>query len=225
MDVSLNAALRTITGCLRPTQVEQLPVQAEIAPPVLRREAATLVLGRRACFHDHLLHDVVENSTQRKKLKSRRPLTHHAQQLVSSVPPQETVKHWTHARWTESWAFTTTRLHKFIPTPSNSRQGVGLSRRACTWLNRLRSGVGRFGANMLRCPDCPRTTAVTVVLNKWQTTSPVDAAPSTDHLRGSMASLFWTTRREHGSRTMLWIYEWCVMAHARRRNQSHWQLL
>ena len=116
VDVSLNAALRTITGCLRPTQVDQFRVLAEIAPPVLRREAATLVLGRRACQHDHLLHDVIKHSTHRKRLKSRRPLTHHAQQLVSSVPPQETVKHWTQARWAESWASTTTRLHKFMPT-------------------------------------------------------------------------------------------------------------
>ena len=59
MDVGLNASLRTITGCLRPTQVDQLPVLAEIAPPALRREAATMVLGRRACQHDHLLHDAV----------------------------------------------------------------------------------------------------------------------------------------------------------------------
>ena len=87
MDVSLNAAIRTITGCLRPTQIEQLPVLAEIVPPALKREAATLVLGRRACQHDNLLHDVVENSNHRKRLKSRRPLTHHAQQLVVSVPP------------------------------------------------------------------------------------------------------------------------------------------
>ena len=50
----------------------------------------------------------------------------------------------------DRWASTTTRLHKFIPTPSNSGQGVGLSRRAWTRLNRLRTGVGRFGANMLR---------------------------------------------------------------------------
>ena len=34
-------------------------------------------------------------------------------------------------------------------------------------------------------------------------------------------TLFWTTRREHGSRTMLWTYEWCVMAHARRRHLVH----
>ena len=78
VDVSLNVALRTPTGCLRPTQVDQLPVQAENAPPTLRREAATLVLGRRAFQHDHLLHRVMENSTHRKRLNSRRPPTHHA---------------------------------------------------------------------------------------------------------------------------------------------------
>ena len=66
--------------------------------------------------------------------------------------------------------------------------------------------------------DCPRTTVVTVVSNKRQTTSPVYATLSTDRLRGSMASLVWMMRREHGSRTMLWTYEWCVMAHARRRS-------
>ena len=154
VDIGLNASLRTITGCLHPTQVDQLPV---LAPPALRREAATLVLGRRACQNDHLLHDVMENSTHRKRLKSRRPLTHHAHQRVSSVPPQETVKHWTQTRW----ASTTTRLHRYMPTPSNSGQGVGLSRRAWTRLNRLRTGVGRFRANMLRwglstsdCCDC-----------------------------------------------------------------------
>ena len=35
------------------------------------------------------------------------------------------------------WASTTTRLHKFVLTPSNGRQGVGLSRRAWTLLNWL----------------------------------------------------------------------------------------
>ena len=161
VDVGINASLRTMTGCLRPTQVDQLPVIAEIAPPTLMREAATLVLGRRECQHDHLLHDAMEKSTHRKRHKSRRPLTHHAHQLVASVPPQETVKHWTQTRWTESWASTTTRLHRYMPTPSNSGQGVGLSRRAWTRLNRLRTGGGRFGANMLRwglstsdCSDC-----------------------------------------------------------------------
>ena len=51
------------------------------------------------------------------------------------------------------------------------------------------------------------------------TLSQSNVAPSTDHLRGSMASLFWTMRREHGPRTVLWTYEWCAMAHARRSAQ------
>ena len=80
--------------------------------------------------------------------------THNAQQLVSSVTPQQTVKHWTQTRWAESWAFTTTRLHRYMPTPSNSGQGVGLSRRAWTRLNRLPTGVGRFGANILHWGLC-----------------------------------------------------------------------
>ncbi len=125
VDVSLNASLRTITGCLRPTQVDQLPVLAEIAPPALRQEAATLVLGQLACQHDHLLHRVMENSTHRKRLKSRRPLTHHAQQLVSSVHPQETVTHLTQARWTESWASTTKRLPQIHAHTINEWTGCG----------------------------------------------------------------------------------------------------
>ena len=46
------------------------------------------------------------------------------------------------------WASNTMRLHQFMPTPSNSGQSVGLSRRAWTRLNGLRAGG--FGANMLR---------------------------------------------------------------------------
>ena len=64
--------LRTSTLALVYAPAEycaQLPVLAEIAPPALRLEAATLVLSRRACQHDHLLHDAMENFTHRKRLK------------------------------------------------------------------------------------------------------------------------------------------------------------
>ena len=67
----------------------------------------------------------------------------------------------TQARWGESWASTTTRLHNFMPTPSNSGQGVGLSRRAWTRLNRLRTEVGRVGA--CYAGAWPRTISITVV--------------------------------------------------------------
>ena len=116
------------------------------------RETPILVLGRRSSQHNRLLHDVMEmRPTERDSSHAALSITDHAHQLVSSVPPQETVKHWTHARWAESWASTTTRLHKFIHAHTIKRRtGVGLSRRTWTRLNRLRTGVGRFGANVLR---------------------------------------------------------------------------
>ena len=43
VDVGLNTSVRTISGLLRTTLVDQLQVIDEIAPPALRREAATLV--------------------------------------------------------------------------------------------------------------------------------------------------------------------------------------
>ena len=147
MDVGLNASLRTITGCLRSTRVDQLPVLAESAPPALRWEAATLVLGRRACQHDHLIHDAMANATHRKRLKSHCPLTHHAHQLVSSVPPQETVKHWTQTRWAESWASTTTRLHNHT---IKQRTRCGPIPTSLDPTKQVTDWVGRFCANMLR---------------------------------------------------------------------------
>ena len=52
--------------------------------------------------------------------------------------------------------------------------------------------------------DCPLVTVVSVVPNKRQNTSLVDAVPSTARLRGSKDSLTWTLRRGHGSRTVPW---------------------
>ena len=115
------------------------------------------------------------------------------------------------------WASTTMRLHKFMPTPSNSGQGVCLSRRAWTRLNRLRTGVGRFGAKMLRCG---LTSSDTCICGAEQTA---------DHITSGRCPLYHPSegmnglieldiiRRGHGSRTVLCTYEWCVMAHARRR--------
>ena len=41
VDSQLNSTMRQITGCLRPTETQWLPVLANIAPPDLRRKAST----------------------------------------------------------------------------------------------------------------------------------------------------------------------------------------
>jgi len=55
-DPSINDSLRYVTGCLRPTPADNLPILAGIQPAELRRNGATLSLARRAMEPGHLLH-------------------------------------------------------------------------------------------------------------------------------------------------------------------------
>ena len=73
---ALNSAMLTVSGCLRPTPVNQLPILSGIAPPALRREAAALVLSRKAkTREDHLLHRIATEKPPHARLKSRRPFS------------------------------------------------------------------------------------------------------------------------------------------------------
>jgi len=48
IDLTINDALRIVTGCLRPTPADNLPILAGIETAELRRSGATLSLARRA---------------------------------------------------------------------------------------------------------------------------------------------------------------------------------
>jgi len=56
IDPAINKVLRIVTGCLRPTPADNLPILADIQPTELRRNGATLSLARRAMKPGHLLH-------------------------------------------------------------------------------------------------------------------------------------------------------------------------
>ena len=58
IDSVLDDALCIVTGCLRPTTTDYLPILAGIQPAELRRRAATLSLANRATLNpDHILHE------------------------------------------------------------------------------------------------------------------------------------------------------------------------
>jgi len=73
---TINDALRNVTGCLRPTPADNLPILAGIQPAELRRIGATLSLARRAMEPGHLLHSTLTCpwSATARRLKSRQPL-------------------------------------------------------------------------------------------------------------------------------------------------------
>ena len=77
IDSVLNDTLRIVTGCLRPTPTDYLPVFPGIQPAELRRLGATLSLAYRGSLDpDHILHELLAGSPDghRERLKCRRPL-------------------------------------------------------------------------------------------------------------------------------------------------------
>ena len=150
VDVAINSSLRTISGCLKPTPVFQLPVLAGIAPAGLRRKAATLALARKAVKHDwHILHDTTKNEVPPCRLKSRKPYNKKAQEMLSVIPEDRSKDAWISATWKQELeASGPTRVHRHVPDPGEGVNGEELSRKHWTTLNRLRTGVGRYKASM-----------------------------------------------------------------------------
>jgi len=85
IDPAINDALRFVTGCLRPTPADNLPILAGIQPAELRRSGTTLSLGRPTMEPGHLLHSALTrpSSAVARRLKWRRPFVPAAQQLIS----------------------------------------------------------------------------------------------------------------------------------------------
>jgi len=86
IDPVINDALRMVTGCLRPTRADNLPILTGIQPAELRRNGATLSLTRRAMEPGHVLHSALTrpSSADARRLKSRHPFVPAAQLISSS---------------------------------------------------------------------------------------------------------------------------------------------
>ena len=88
IDSVLNDALRIVTGCLRPTPTDHLPVLSGIQPTELRRMGATLSLTYRGSLDpDHILHGLLSGSsdTGQVRLRSRRPFVPAARNLLDNL--------------------------------------------------------------------------------------------------------------------------------------------
>ena len=99
LDSILNDALCIVTGCLRPTPVDNLPVLARIQPAELRRLGATLSLANRAIHDpDQVLHGhlVGQQNAHLARLRSRRSFVSAAWKLSDSLSKLDIcVKQWT----------------------------------------------------------------------------------------------------------------------------------
>ena len=148
----LNDALRIVTGCLRPTPTNQLPVLSGIQPAELRRMRATLSLAHRGSLdHDHILYGLLSGSsdTRQVRLRSRRPFVPGARNLLDNlarldIRASESINH----KWKTDYCEGASRLRVFVPGTGARPVGMGLPRAAWVKRNRLRISVGRFHSSM-----------------------------------------------------------------------------
>ena len=148
----LNDALRIVTGCLRPTPMDHLPVLSGIQPAELRRMEATLSLAHRGSLDsDHILHGLLSGSsdTRQVRLRSTRPFVPGARNLLDNFARLGIcASEWTNHKWNAEYCKNVSGLRVFVPETGARPVGMGLPRAAWVNLNRLRTGVGRFHLSM-----------------------------------------------------------------------------
>ena len=152
IDSVLNDALRIVTGCLRPTPTDHLPVLSGIQSAELRRMGATLSLAHRGSLDpDHILYGLLSGSsnTRQVRLRSRRPFVPGARNLLDNLARLGIrISEWKNHKWKTEYCEGASRLRAFVPETGARLVGMGLPRAAWVKLNRLRTGVGRFHSSM-----------------------------------------------------------------------------
>ena len=133
VDPVLNDACRTITGCLQPTNVENLYLLAGIAPPAVRR-SVTAQREREKQVNDNR-HPLHGHNLPRKRLKSRNSFIHATDELIQSPS----------TRRLEQWSQHLQSVPHRLPQTPSECLASGASGTLTEWrcLNRLRTKMGR----------------------------------------------------------------------------------
>ena len=152
IDSVLIDALCIVTGCLRPTPTDHLPVLSGIQPAELRRMGATLSLADHGSLDpDHIFYGLLSGSSdiRQVKLRSRRPFVPAARNLLDNLDRLGIrASKWTNHKWKTEYCENVSRLRVFVPETGARLVEMGLSRAAWVKLNRLWTGVGRFHLSM-----------------------------------------------------------------------------
>jgi hypothetical protein len=138
VDIQLNSTMRTISGALKPTQCQWLPVLANIEPPHLRRDAATLREWSKANNNTSLLNAALRDIPP-ERLKSRKPFWSRARKLEDSDFTAGQA-------WRDEWGRMDTRNKSLITDPTKRLDGFELKRREWVRLNRIRTDCSRSAA-------------------------------------------------------------------------------
>jgi hypothetical protein len=124
--------MRIISGCVRSTKVQWLPVLSNIAPPEIRRYAATKKILEQIKNSTHLpVHNDIYDAPF-KRLKSRHPIW--SIESTTDVPED---------LWKKIWRDENV-VNGLVNDPTQRVPGFELPRAMWTALNRIRTEQGKF---------------------------------------------------------------------------------
>lgn len=135
VDTQLHETMRIVSGTIKSTPLQWLPVLANIPPPVIRRKTA-LSKEWQKCCSNKLLPVHRDCSSGVARLKSRKPPWKLGQQLIDDGFNSNDA-------WRKEWATSNPDSLHLITDPSERPPGFDLSRRDWTVLNRIRTNHGR----------------------------------------------------------------------------------
>lgn len=136
VDVSLNEAVRIVTGTMKPTPLHKIYPIVGIAPPDVRRQvAAETERGKQINDTRHTLH---QYEPQLRRLKSRKSFMASTQE-IPTTPEARRID-----LWKQKVPISDFELQEKIS------KGENLPYPTWKTINRLRTGVGRCKLNMLK---------------------------------------------------------------------------
>ena len=134
IDSVLNDALRIVSGCLRPTPTDHLPVLSGIQPAELRRMGVTLSLAHCGSLDpNHILYGLLNGSsdTRQVRLRSRRSFVPAARNRLDNLARLGTrASEWTNHKWKTEYCKGASELRAFVPETGTRPVGMGLPRAA-----------------------------------------------------------------------------------------------
>ena len=162
VDPVLSDACRAITGCLQPTNVENLYLLAGIAPPAVRR-SVTALRERQKQVNDNR-HPLHGHNAPRKRLESRNSFIHATDELIQS----------TSTRRLEQWSQHLHSVPHRLPQTPSECLASGASGTWTEWrcLNRLRTKMERCKHNLRKWKYTDEDgTIVKKLIRRWSISS------------------------------------------------------
>lgn len=150
VDTQLNNTMRLISGTIKSTPTQWLPVLSNIHPPHLRRQLALKKEWQKCLDNRHL--PIHQDRISQSRLRSRKPSWKVGESLVRDNFNIDDA-------WRREWSTSNPDANNLIKDPTQRPAGFELPRRYWTSLNRFRTGHGnchywRHKWGVVDRPDC-----------------------------------------------------------------------